>query len=96
MFATLPLRLVGSMVREVAEMHGAELAVKAAVLQGFEDIVGEEAAAVACCCLLTAVWDLSRWKLAGSVAGVLHAGLTTQHAQTAVNACRRPAGSRPA
>ena len=53
-FATLPLRLVGSMVREVAEMHGAELAVKAAVLQGFEDIVGEEAAAVACCCLLTA------------------------------------------
>jgi hypothetical protein len=58
-FATLPLRLVGSMVREVAEMHGAELAVKAAVLQGFEDIVGEEAAAVACCCLLTPVWDLS-------------------------------------
>lgn len=42
-FASLPLRLLGGMFGELAGMHAAELAVKAGVLQGFQQIVGEAA-----------------------------------------------------
>lgn len=39
-FAMLPLQLLGSMVAEIHSMHDAELAVKAAVLAGVEQIAG--------------------------------------------------------
>lgn len=40
-FATLPLRLLGGMLGEVHSMHSAELAVKAGVVQGMRQVVGE-------------------------------------------------------
>lgn len=45
-FATLPLHLLAGMFGEVAAMHDAELAVKAGVLAGFQQIVGKP---VGCC-----------------------------------------------
>ena len=42
-FASLPLRLLGGMFAELAAMHDAELAVKAGVLRGFQQITGERA-----------------------------------------------------
>ena len=45
-FASLPLRLVGDMAAEVHAMHQAELGVKAAVLRGCEQVVGECRSAV--------------------------------------------------
>lgn len=43
-FATLPLRVLGNMAAEVERMHRAELDVKAAVLHGFQQILGAVAA----------------------------------------------------
>jgi hypothetical protein len=43
-FATLPLRVLGNMAAEVERMHRAELDVKAAVLHGFQQILGVFAA----------------------------------------------------
>jgi len=47
-FAALPLRLLGGMLGEVATQHGAELTVKAGVLQGFRQIAGERADGSGC------------------------------------------------
>lgn len=58
-FASLPLRLLGSMLDEVAAMHQAELAVKAALLAGFEQIAGGALRCSVCagwwCCYLQGI-----------------------------------------
>lgn len=59
-FASLPLRLVAGMLAEVHTMHQTELGIKAAVLRGCQQVVGEFGAALGSCarreagCLMTA------------------------------------------